>query len=104
MLMKAKVRTTLYHRSFECILYPYFPPAVIYWCSQVMLIVSHVAIITQNIAGCSGSIPVAVKTLSSRDLNVIQKFMEEVELMKRFTHPNIVGLLGKLDSIQHSAL
>ena len=42
-----------------------------------------------------GSIPVAVKTLSSRDPSIIQKFMEEAELMKRFTHPNIVSLLGQ---------
>ena len=48
----------------------------------------------QNIAGYTGSIPVAVKTLASRDPAVIQKFMDETELMKRFTHPNIVSLLG----------
>ena len=48
----------------------------------------------QNIAGYKGKIPVAVKTLSSKDPIIIQKFMEEVELMKKFSHPNIVGLLG----------
>jgi hypothetical protein len=47
-----------------------------------------------NIAGYSGDLPVAVKTLSSRDPSVIQKFMDETDLMKKFTHPNIVSLLG----------
>ena len=51
----------------------------------------------QNIAGHSGEIPVAVKTLTSRLNEVIQKFMEEIELMKKFAHPNIVSLLGKWD-------
>ena len=37
----------------------------------------------------------AVKTLASRDKQVVQKFMEEMELMKIFSHPNIVSLLGK---------
>ena len=36
----------------------------------------------------------AVKTLSSTDEEDVEKFMEEVELMKRFCHPNIVSLLG----------
>ena len=36
----------------------------------------------------------AVKTLSSTDEHDIEKFLEEVELMKRFCHPNIVSLLG----------
>ena len=48
----------------------------------------------QDIAGYSGKIPVAVKTLTSRDPEVIRKFMEEAELMKKFSHPNIVSLLG----------
>ena len=49
----------------------------------------------QSIAGYSGDLPVAVKTLSSRDPSVIQKFTDETDLMKKFTHPNIVSLLGK---------
>ena len=36
----------------------------------------------------------AVKTLSSRDPEMVAKFMDEAELMKRFSHPNIVSLLG----------
>ena len=39
--------------------------------------------------------PVAVKTLSSRDPELVAKFMEEADLMKKFSHPNIVSLLGK---------
>ena len=48
--------------------------------------------------------PVAVKTLSSRDPNVIQRFIDEAELMKKFIHPNIVGLLGEMDvtSLMHN--
>ena len=49
----------------------------------------------KDIAGYSGQIPVAVKTLTSRDPDVIKKFHEEAELMKTFSHPNIVSLLGK---------
>ncbi|MCG8625069.1 MAG: protein kinase [Proteobacteria bacterium] len=49
----------------------------------------------KDIAGYSGQIPVAVKTLTSRDQDVIRKFHEEAELMKKFSHPNIVSLLGK---------
>ena len=47
----------------------------------------------QNIAGYK-EIPVAVKTLANKDPAVIAKFREEAELMKNFSHPNIVGLLG----------
>ena len=43
-------------------------------------------------------IPVAVKTLTSRDPDVIKKFYEEADLMKKFSHANIVSLLGKLIS------
>ena len=50
---------------------------------------------TQGIAGYQGYIPVAVKTLSTSDPEVVRKFMEEAELMKKFSHPNIVSLLGK---------
>lgn len=49
----------------------------------------------QAIAGFTDRIPVAVKTLSSSDRDVVKKFMEEAELMKKFSHPNIVSLLGK---------
>ena len=49
----------------------------------------------KGIAGYTGKIPVAVKTLTSRDLEVVRKFMEEADLMKTFSHPNIVSLLGK---------
>ena len=50
---------------------------------------------SQGIAGFTDNIPVAVKTLSSTDPAVVNKFMEEAELMKKFSHPNIVSLLGK---------
>ena len=56
--------------------------------------VVHVLCITQGIAGYAGRIPVAVKTLTSQDPKVIESFMKEAELMKKFSHPNIVGLLG----------
>ena len=36
----------------------------------------------------------AVKTLTSRNPKDISRFLEEVNLMKRFVHPNIVSLLG----------
>ena len=49
----------------------------------------------QGIAGFKGKIPVAVKTLTSRDPTVVSKFMEEADLMKKFSHPNIVSMLGK---------
>ena len=39
-------------------------------------------------------IPVAVKTLTSRDPTVISKFKEEADLMRIFVHPKIVSLLG----------
>ena len=50
----------------------------------------------QGIAGCRDSIPVAVKTLSSQQTTIVQKFLEEAELMKRFSHPNIVSILGRI--------
>ena len=37
----------------------------------------------------------AVKTLSRSRMKDIDKFMQEVELMKKFSHPNIVSLLGE---------
>ena len=40
-----------------------------------------------------------MKTLTSRDPDVIKKFHEEAELMKKFSHPNIVSLLGKRTAI-----
>ena len=49
----------------------------------------------KDIAGYSGKIPVAVKTLTSRDPVVIKMFYEEADLMKVFSHPNIVSLLGR---------
>ena len=55
----------------------------------------YVVLYLKDIAGFSGNIPVAVKTLTSRDSDVIKKFYEEAELMKKFSHPNIVSLLGK---------
>ena len=48
----------------------------------------------QGIAGYKGKIPVAVKTLTSRDPLVISKFKEEADLMRKFVHPNIISLLG----------
>lgn len=56
---------------------------------NIYIIVSH-----QNIAGFSGKLPVAVKTLTSIDEEDIKKFLDEVDLMKKFCHPNIVSLLG----------
>ena len=49
----------------------------------------------RGIAGVGEDLPVAVKTLASRDPEKVAKFMEEAELMKRFSHPNIVSLLGR---------
>ena len=49
----------------------------------------------QDIAGYEGIIPVAVKTLASKDSGKVRKFLEEVELMKMFSHVNIVSLLGQ---------
>ena len=57
---------------------------------------------TQCIAGYQGYIPVAVKTLSSTDPEIVRIFMEEAELMKRFSHPNIVSLLGENFIIQYT--
>ncbi|CAI8011353.1 Inactive tyrosine-protein kinase transmembrane receptor ROR1 [Geodia barretti] len=48
----------------------------------------------RGIAGFKRDLPVAVKTLTSRDPQKVAKFMEEAELMKKFSHPNIVSLLG----------
>ena len=53
----------------------------------------------QGIAGYSGDIEVAVKTLNSRKQEDIQKFLQEAELMKKFYHPNIVSILGNIVSI-----
>ena len=38
----------------------------------------------------------AVKTLSREKIKDTDKFMQEVDLMKKFSHPNIVSLLGEL--------
>ena len=51
--------------------------------------------------------PVAVKTLSSTDPVIVQKFGEEANLMKKFVHPNVVSLLGKsctLSSMQSTTM
>ncbi|XP_065897502.1 leukocyte tyrosine kinase receptor-like isoform X2 [Dysidea avara] len=47
-----------------------------------------------GICGYNSDIPVAVKTLSSRKPEDLQKFEAEAELMKKFAHPKIVSLLG----------
>ena len=51
--------------------------------------------ILQDICGFKGILPVAVKVLNSREETEIRVFTEEAELLKRFSHPNIVSLLGK---------
>ena len=38
----------------------------------------------------------AVKALSHEKMKEIDKFMQEVNLMKKFSHPNIVSLIGEL--------
>ena len=53
----------------------------------------------QGIANYGGLLPVAVKTLSSRASHMLEKFVQETNLMKKFCHPNIVSLLGKLLSL-----
>ena len=52
-------------------------------------------LLMQGIAGYRESIPVAVKTLNSQEPRIVDKFLEEAELMKKFTHPNIVSILGR---------
>ena len=82
LLMKATVNQRRFHNSaFRRISLSLFTP--------------------QDIAGHAGSLPVAAKTLSSTDDDDIRKFHEEVGLMKRFCHPNIVSLLGKGSSDGH---
>ena len=49
----------------------------------------------QGIAGYEQPLPVAVKTITSTDPEVVKNFRQEAELMKKFCHPNIVSLLGK---------
>ena len=49
-----------------------------------------------------GSVYVAVKTLTSTDAKDIQRFSEEMDLMKKFIHPNIVSLLGMYNSSLHN--
>ena len=45
----------------------------------------------------------AVKTLSHEKMKEIDKFMQETNLMKKFSHPNIVSLIGVpiLHQLQH---
>lgn len=57
----------------------------------------------QGIAGYNDSVPVAVKTLASTDKQDRLKFLEETELMKKFTHPNIVSLLGTCGEVEDGA-
>lgn len=56
----------------------------------------------QNIAGYRGELPVAVKTLTSLEDEDIKKFLEEIDLMKKFANPNIVSLLGSMTFIHSS--
>ena len=54
---------------------------------QARYAVCLLLLLSQNIAGFSGKLPVAVKTLSSIEEEEVKKFLEEVELMKKFCHP-----------------
>ena len=56
--------------------------------------VVHMCVCMQDICGYEGMLPVAVKTLSSLKKDEMEKFYEEIEMMRTFTHPNIVSLLG----------
>ena len=56
--------------------------------------VNYHTYLQDGICGYHSDVPVAVKTLSSRKPEDLEKFEAEVELMKRFTHPKIVSLLG----------
>lgn len=56
--------------------------------------VNYHTYLQDGICGYHSDIPVAVKTLSSRKPEDLEKFEAEVELVKRFTHPKIVSLLG----------
>ena len=56
---------------------------------------------SQDICGVQGSVLVAVKTLTSRDPKDIERFSEEMDLMKKFIHPNIVSFLGMYRSSIH---
>ena len=56
----------------------------------------YICVYVQGACGYKGSVPVAVKTLSHEKLKEIDKFMQEVNLMKKFSHPNIVSLIGEL--------
>ena len=55
----------------------------------------------QDICNVQGSVLVAVKTLTSRDPKDIQRFSDEMGLMMKFIHPNIVSLLGMYSSSVH---
>lgn len=57
----------------------------------------------KNIAGYQGNLPVAVKTLSKSRMKDIDKFMQEVNIMKKFTNPNIICLLGVCPAAEDAA-
>ncbi|XP_065897243.1 tyrosine-protein kinase receptor-like isoform X2 [Dysidea avara] len=57
----------------------------------------------KDICDIQGSVLVAVKTLTSRNPKDISRFLEEVNLMKRFVHPNIVSLLGHCEATSDGA-
>ena len=63
---------------------------------MIHTVLYHACTHTQGIAGYPGQIPVAVKTLSSRNSQQRAMFIEEAELLRNFCHQNIVSLLGML--------
>lgn len=46
----------------------------------------------------------AVKTLTAQEPEVVRKFLEEAELMKKFSHPNILSILGTMSLTQYKPL
>ena len=76
------------HNKITTILEVFFLTALIQYFIYVNLLMM------QDICGVQGPVLVAVKTLTSRNPKDISRFSEEVQLMKRFIHPNIVSLLG----------
>jgi hypothetical protein len=57
----------------------------------------------KNICGHSGSIQVAVKILSNLQVENMKTFYEEMEVMKQFTHSNIVSFLGICSEVEDGA-